>query len=210
MTTLAIMKARIADELARSDLTSQITSAITTAIEAYQTDRFFFNESRTVTFSTVSGQDFYGSAANGSIPDLLNIDWITILISAGNLWPLEYRPPEEIDYDAGNTSSTGQPYDYTYYQQQIRLYPSPNQVWTVRVQGQVLTAIPATDDEANNPWMTYGERLIRSRAKMELAMHLLRDDTLAATMRGAETEAFKQLKGRTNRQVSRGRIRSYG
>lgn len=210
MTTLAIMQARIADELARTDLTSQIASAITTAIEAYQTDRFFFNESRTVTFSTVSGQDFYGSAANASIPDLLNIDWITILISAGNLWPLEYRPPEDIDYDAGNTSSTGQPYDYTYYQQQIRLYPSPNQVWTVRVQGQVLAAIPASDAEADNPWMTYGERLIRSRAKMEIAMHVLRDDALAATMRGAETEAFKQLKGRTNRQVSRGRIRSYG
>jgi len=209
MTTLAIMKARIADDLARSDLENQIASAINTAIEAYQTERFFFNETRTVTFPTVASQDFYGADDNSNIPDLLNIDWMTILISAGNQWDLEYRRPEVIDYDAGNTSSIGQPYDYTYYEQQIRLYPTPNQVWTVRVNGQIVKAAPASDDEASNPWMTYCERMIRSRAKLELASHVLRDKDMANTMRGAEIEAFDQLKRRTNRQVSNGKIRPY-
>ena len=219
MSTLETMKARIADDLARSDLTNQIAAAITTAIEAYQTDRFFFNETREFTFNTVIGQDFYGATANANIPNLINIDWATIVIG-GNLRTLCYRDPETIDYDAGNTTSTGQPYEYTYYEQQIRLYPNPTQVWQVRVNGVIVKAAPAADDEANNPWMTFGERMIRSRAKYELAVHVLRDADMATLMSpdppppgvtvGHEAyRAFSQLKGRTNRMVSTGRIRPY-
>ncbi len=215
------MKSRIADDIARSDLTSQIASAITTAIEAYQDNRLFFNESRDITFNTGADQDFYSSSDESNIPDLINIDWMTILISTNDLRTLERRDPQEVDYDAGNTSSTNQPYSYAYYQQKIRLYPKPSSsAWTVRVQGHVKAAAPASDAETGNPWMTYAERLIRSRAKYELAVHVLKDNELAQLMSphprpagmtiGHEAwAAFEELKSRTGKMHSSGVIRPY-
>lgn len=219
MSDLSTMKSRIAGELARSDLTSQIADAITTTIEAYQTERFYFNESRDVTFDTVANQEFYDSSDNTNIPDLLNIDWATIAIGS-TIRTLEPRSPEKVDYDAGNTSSTGQPYSYAYYQQKLRLYPKPNAVHTVRINAHIKLAAPASDSETDNAWMMDAERLIRSHAKYELATHVLRSASLAAAMSpypprpGAQGgheawRAFTQLKGRTNRQVSTGEIRPY-
>ena len=49
---LAAMKARIADEFARDDLTEQIALAIVDAIKFYKDQRFEFNESRDITFAT--------------------------------------------------------------------------------------------------------------------------------------------------------------
>ena len=71
-------------------------------------------------------------------------------------------------------------------------------------------AAPATDDETGNPWMTHAERLIRSRAKLELALHVLKDETLAGTMKAAVSEAWDQLKSRTSQitQVGQGKIRA--
>lgn len=43
MTTLTVMKARIATELRRDDLTTEIAAAISSAISAYKYDRFNFN-----------------------------------------------------------------------------------------------------------------------------------------------------------------------
>ncbi len=220
MTNLDTMKSRIADDLARSDLTSQIASAITTAIEAYQDNRFFFNESRDITFDTVPDQQFYDATDQSDIPDLINIDWMTVLINTNDLRTLVRRDPQRLDYDAGNTSSTNQPYSYTYYQQKIRLYPIPSGVWPVRIQGHIKANAPANGTEANNPWMTYAERLIRSRAKYELAVHVIRDMELASLMSphprpagmtvGHEAwAAFEELKNRTGKMHSTGTIRPY-
>lgn len=56
--------------------------------------------------------------------------------------------------------------------------------------------------------MTHAERLIRARAKLEIALHVLFDDAMAQSMTLAVGEAFEQLKGRSNQltQVERGRI----
>ena len=42
-------------------------------------------------------------------------------------------------------------------------------------------------------------RLIRSRAKYELALHVLKDPDLASSMAAESAEALSILKGRTNR-----------
>jgi hypothetical protein len=56
---------------------------------------------------------------------------------------------------------------------------------------------PASDGEAGNIWMTYAERLIRARAKRELALHWLRDVDLANGMQTAEQVALAELRNRT-------------
>ena len=76
---LAQMKARIADELGqRTDLTSQISFAISDAISFYNNERFIFNESRDITFSTVPAQEFYGAADNTAIPNMWSFDYLIL------------------------------------------------------------------------------------------------------------------------------------
>ncbi len=210
MTTLAVMKTRIADELARDDLTSQIAYAITDAIAAYTDERFHFNESRAITFNTVADQEFYDSSDAEAIATINKIDYVMVYIG-DQPYQLDALTPAQIEASSTNGTSTGQSSWYCWYGNQIRLYPVPSGAWTVRIGAAVNAAAPATDDEADNPWMTYAERLIRSRAKMELALHVLKDTDLAATMGQAIEEAFQQLKERTNRltQVGEGRIRPY-
>jgi hypothetical protein len=198
VTTQTIMKARIADELARTDLTSQIAYSITDAIAAYANERFWFNESRTsVSFSTVDGQEFYTSSDDADIASIRKLDYAVVYVG-NDVRKLEYNSPEDMEYLSANGTQEGTPWSYGWYDNKLRLYPVPDAVYTIRIAAHVKVAAPATDGEASNPWMTDAERLIRSRAKLELALHVLRDDALAATMAEAVKEAWSDLKSTTN------------
>lgn len=207
MSTLAVMKARIADELGRSDLTSLIAYAITDAIEAYQDERFHFNETRALTFNTVAGREFYDATDAPALATVCAFDYVALYVSSVP-YRLRNELPEAMELLAQSGSSTGQPHAYCWYGDQLRLYPIPTDVWQVRVGASIKAAAPATDVETGNPWMTHAARLIRSRAKLELATHVLFDDGLGQNMSAATQEAFDQLKSKTNQltQVEKGRV----
>lgn len=208
--TLGYLKDKIADEIARGDLTSQIADKITEAIAAYQSERFFFSESRDITFSTVAGQEFYGTADNAAIPTLQGFDYIILYI--GSIpWPIARRTDVEIEVLNQNGLMRGQPWNWSYYNQQIRLGPVPDTIYSMRIAAHQKVAAPATvgavaaDDQTGNAWMTdNAERLIRSRAKYELYLHVIKNMGYAEAMAAAVTEAFDTLKGQTNRLVGRG------
>ena len=210
MSDLATMLARIADELGdTSHLTTQIRRAVLDAIDRYAPDRFWFNESRAVTFTTVaSTQDYTALTGDVShIRDVYDIDYVTITIG-NNVNTLDYIEPLHYELDANDASWMGQPHSYTLYDNKFRLLPVPNDAWTVRIVGHVKRAAPAADDETDNVWMVEAERLIRARAKYNLALDVLMDNNLAQVMAAATTEAFDQLKGRTNVYVGTGMIAS--
>jgi len=206
MTTLALMKDRIARETRRktyanvgSTYQASIDEAINTAIQAYQAERFHFNESREITFSTVAGQEFYDGADSVPLGLMIKIDYVKLIVGDTNFTLLPDLP-SDIESAATNATSTGQPGWYLWYNMQLRLYPVPAEsIWTVRVAGVFRYTAPSTDAETDNFWMTDGEALIRSRAKYELALHVLYDDRLAQTMAASTNEALSQLKRFTNR-----------
>src|SRR3984893_1497178 len=138
---LAQMKQRIADELARGDLTSQIAYAISDAISFYQNERFIFNESRDITFPTVAGREFYGASDNPAIPLMWSLDYL-ILYLGGIPWPIKRRTPEYVEFANNNGLVTGQPYNFAWYNKQIRLGPVPDSVYTIRVAGRITYAAP--------------------------------------------------------------------
>lgn len=202
MTTLAIMKARIADELGqRTDLTSQIAYAINDAIAAYQAERFHFNETRAITFSTVADQEFYTSSDAAGIAGIWAIRFVTLTVG-DNSYSLGYMEPADMEVSSASGTNTGQPGWYTWESDQIRLYPTPAEAWTVRVGCWASVAAPATDGEASNPWMTHAERLIRSRAKLELAIHVVLDQALAVAMGEAVADAYRQLKDKATKRLA--------
>jgi hypothetical protein len=194
MATLGDMKASIASEIFRDDLTDAIAAEITRAIRFYQRARFWFNETRQLTFNTVAGQDFYTATAEPRIPNLLQIDYIQVA-QGGRPLSLIGASAEDLD-QWSYTPTTGVPSNFAYFEQVLRLYPVPNSAYPVRIAGLVRVDPPTTDtDGATNPWMNDAEELIRSRAKRNLYLHYMGDQQMAAGMKAAEDEALSSLKG---------------
>jgi hypothetical protein len=196
MSTLGNMKARIALELRRENIYVQIEQAVSTAIDAYQSEPWAFSETRNTTFQTVVGDEFYGE----ELCDLIKIDYVKLIVGT-TPYTLEAGDPSQIESWSQTATIEGEPTTYVWYGDEMRLYPVPNDEWTVRVAGTFKVAEPDDDDEADNAWMTTAERLIRSRAKWELAMHVLMDEELAARMSAAIEEAHLDLKKQLMRKV---------
>lgn len=180
MTTLAIMKARIAKELRRSNISTEIGEAISTAIDAYQSERLWFAEQYHVDIDLIEGQEFYTATDNVWIGRVSRLDYVHLVLS-GQSYSLRRMPDQWLDIASPPGNSGGQPYCWGWYASTLRVYPVPSASgMKVRLAGQFETPAPETDSEASNPWMVEAETLIRSRAKYELYQHLLLDLAKAA------------------------------
>lgn len=205
MTTKALLKTRIADDLARADISTQIGEAIDDAINHYKEKRFFFSETRLATFVTVAAQSTYTSSDDTDVPLFVELD--AVMLSDGtNTRELQYISPAEIEWLLDSSASSGRPNRYSYYEQSFRFYPIPDAVYTIRPIGLIEKAGPATDDEANNVWMTKAYELIRAKAKVLLAEHVIIDMELAGLMGVAEGKAYAKLRRETSKKQSGGMI----
>lgn len=205
MSTFLQMKTRIADDLKRSDLATQIGVAINRAIEFYEKDRFFFNET-SGTFVTVSGQESYGSA--DSIPSTIaEIDDVTLTQSSTNIFPLDKTSFSSIrDLNSGGTTATGVPMDYAYYTEKFWLSPIPNGVYTVTVYfKKTYTQLSADGD--TNDWTEEAEDLIEARARWWVNKRIIKDYEAAAEAKGEELEALSSLQSKTTMLISTGSVR---
>lgn len=204
--TYGNMQDRIADELLRTDLTSQIQKAILSAIDYYQGERFWFNESRTdINFSLSSSQEFYGSADNANIPNLLMIDTATVTLN-NNRYRLNYRTYQYLERISIGTQYTSLPIDFAYYQQQIRIYPIPNQGMPIRISAVIpaSTTLSATSD--TNVWVNEAELMIRARAKADLYLNVIRDAQSAIEMNQFEQQSYQSIIESTERRTSTGKV----
>lgn len=212
--TLGRMKQRIANEIERSDLGAAIADAIDTAIEAYQDKEFRFNETRDIELTLEADKDTYDETDLADLGRLEKLHFVKIYISDV---PVDLRPlrPDEIEAVSAATQR-GDPESYCWFGNQIRFYPLPITERTVRIGATVAIGAPADDTEASNAWMTDAERLIRSRAKLELALHVLSNTpdpqaqakaaSLATAMEAATNDAYTQLK---DKQAQMNRVGLY-
>ena len=224
---LATMISRIASEITRPDLAAtQIPNAINDAISAYQSERFTFSEvpaDGTQTFYTRAGVAYYNATDNPNLGTLLKIDRVNINIGTATILQLKREDPETlIIYNQQAGTMVGQPSWYAYENGQMIISAIPDQAYLITLGLFLNVPAPATNAEAGNPWMTTAEKLIRSRAKYELALHVTRNETMMAAMSpdpasspfvnggraGASYREWKQLKGIANRSTARGVIRA--
>ena len=207
MTSLGVMRTRLVDDMLRDDLTAnQLANAINDAIELQEGERFKFNEAR-YTILTVAGQEYYdltgptlltsAGAAVGTGETILELDDIYTTIS-NNPYRLCPRTQQHINEWQSN-SYQGQPADYTLYGQQLRIWPVPDQEYTLSLMGLArLGPNPLTADADTNAWMTDGAAIIRAQAKMLLYRDLLRDADgvqLAMDQLARATDAAKRKMG---------------
>lgn len=198
MTTFATIKSRIADDIARSDLTTEIATAVQNAISHYDRERFWFNQA-IATAATVA------STRNYDLPtDFIAADSLRITIGS-SVYDLEPRTKQYIDTVTVVATHTGQPTDYAIYAEDFWLYPVPAAAYTLTLTyHKKLAALSAGGD--TNAWMVAGEELIRNRAEWELYSYVMRDPNMSAQCKGAELEALSNLKQMTGRQTASGGI----
>lgn len=205
MATYGQMQARIADELDRQDLGSQIQNAIITAIQRFQRRNFWFNE-RSFQFNTVVGQEYYGVADNAQIASSPNIQILRLQYGGGVRWELPRQTFEIVDQYSASRDWRGVPEIFAYRGQQIRLYPIPSQVWPIDAFNIYKIPIPPSNSD-DSEWFNEAEELIRSHAKIDLLTNVIRPPDLEAEvllLAAQERAALASLNGETGFRESWG------
>lgn len=182
MTVLSDLTADIADDIddTSGEYGDQILKAVQGAQRFCERSTYYFNETRDVTFVTVNGQQIYDASDNANIPTLVNIQAAYIEDTGGQVETLTLISPVEMELLSDSSASTGQPYDYTYFAQSIRLYPVPGAtVYTVRLQLGPYRLTVLSDPGDNNAWLDEAYDLIKARAKYILYKNTLKDPALA-------------------------------
>lgn len=204
MATYLATKQRVASEL-NGTLTasdSAIANAITTAIAKYEHDTFRFNDA-TTTVATVAGTASYNMSTAATAITWSRLDTVTLRNST-TIWTLD---PADYHWmlaeDDSVTPYRGRPDFYAVFNNQIRLYPTPDAVYTLSLYGtRRLTALSADSD--TNGWTTDGEAMIRNAALAELCANYTNEYDRAQIYMGKADEEYRKLR------VENERIRNYG
>jgi hypothetical protein len=202
--TLLDLKNRIASDLTRDDLTSQIASVVSDSIKFYARERFWFNQTRTLTFNTVIGRQAYGAADLATIPNIIRIDAL-FLPQNQSIYPLDRYEPDDFEVISGGMLGGGKPTAYTFIDNTILLWPNPTAVYTMRL--HAFYKLPDAADGDTNAWTDDAEELVRSHAKMLLYMDVLEDDQNAQRMATKIPVLLDGLRSETSNRMATGRIK---
>lgn len=189
----------------RRSMSVEITNLVLDSIAHYETERFWFNETRDTTFSLSTSQQIYTSADHSMIPRFMEVDRFEVTISANDKRGLDKKSYQWIQ-DYNDTNASSQPVAYAYWGQSFHVN-IPDGGYAVRVSGIVqLPTLSATAD--SNAWTQRGngKELIKQRAKSLLYSEYLRDDANAARAAVRERDAYDVLKKRTSRMQGTGEI----
>lgn len=193
MATYAELKTRIITEMVRDDLeddlATQLTTHIARACEYYANERFWFN-AIVVDAACTSGTEVMAIPAT-----VRRIDRLTI--------PELYREVIEVtlpEYEKIISAANSAPTRYAYYNDSIRLYPTPDAAYTLRFTGLAEIAAPTADAD-ENAWTTEAQDLIVAHTKMTLSRDQFRDPDGVQLFTGAVQDALHRLKRETAQRL---------
>lgn len=204
MTTFLNLRNAVVADLRRSDLTTEVNAAINAAVTDYAATRFWFNDTRTITFSTVAGQEFYGAADLASIPRIVKIDSI-VVTDGGTRYPTTRTSNDEIEELADVTANSSRPWLYAYIDSDIRFYPIPNAAYPVRVTGFVRPVALSSDADTNG-FTENAFDLIRYSAARRVFASPVRNMEQAGAMGALEREQLARLKDETALRLGSGAV----
>lgn len=206
MTTRSQVEAQIADDLARSDITSQISDAVNTAIRSYRFERFGFNEAYKVTATLSTSADTM--ALSGLSVRFRKIDRVRLVRAAGDYLDMYHR-----DYDwimsRQDVRVVCQPVEYALYNSTLHFDSMADQNYTLYLDGlkELGNTSASYSSGDTSAWFNDARELIRHRAKRELYAHVLKDMELAAAAGAAEKDAYRILKAEAGEERATGFIR---
>lgn len=199
MSTFAAVKARIADDLNRSDLTSQISQHVLLAIQHFKSERTWFNETTTSLTGTI-GQSYITAPS-----DILTIDMLYVTVSGRNIEMLQKDLNEVIEF---RPVSNGVPRAFCFYQNRFELDIPCAAAYTFPLYYlKELAALSGNLDE--NGWISDAEDLIVFRAEKMLYAAVIKDMEKAKLMQGLETDALRHLRSMGSDRTMNGYAKAY-
>ena len=223
MPNLCDLKALIASDLRRTNLTAEIANAIPDAIRDHETERFWFNDTApapyTLTISPgggVAGTGFPGNTGaqgdcyflspQGQMQEFIRIDMVRAQI------PVVWYTVKATDWMkievCYSTLSNGQPSWWAYNNGYLRIYPLPSMSYPLRIFGH-FRAVPLLNDTDSNVWTDDGRNLIRYTVLKRLYSYPIRDAQQVANAEQAGERALDYLRRETDRRSRQGRMRAY-
>ena len=207
MTTRSDIEAQIADDLARSDLTTQISNAVNAAIRAYRFERLGFNEAYRVT-ATASISANYLALSDLSVR-FRKIDRVRLLRDSGDYLDL-YRRDYDWIMSRQDDRVLSMPIEYAVYNNTIHFDTIADDTYTLAIDGvkELGTGTTASFSAGDaSAWFNEARELVRHRAKREVYAHVLKDMELASAAAAAEKDAYNILKSELDQVASTGFIR---
>jgi len=203
------MKARIADEIHRGELSACSTAvarAVISAINYYERRRFPWNEFEGELKTTVASTTAVTLSIT-SVPNIINLDSVRMVIGQRD-YPIPEVPWSRMEaIDSGQYF--GYPEMYSIHSNKVRLYPPPDSAYPMRWAG-----IKKLDDvslnataAASNKWLTDGEELIRLRAKTSIFRDNLRNPNLAQFFQAESERVYGELHREVLFKAASGRVR---
>lgn len=193
MATLAEIKTRIIAETNRDDLAddlaSQLILHIQRACEFFADEHFWFNAIVT-TANTTPGSDLVAVPAT-----VRRVERLTIPAQFAEVVEVQLGQIEVLD-----GAQTALPWRYAYYNNQLKLWPIPDQAYTLQITGLAQIDAPAADGDSN-AWTEEAQDLIVARASMTLYRDQFRDTDGVQLAASASKEALARLKRETGRRL---------
>lgn len=209
------MRNNIAAELKRNDLSPQIETAVKDAVKFYRKDALFKNEgiwnfsciaqaaAQVYNFPNIPGASY-------SLPeDFVELEGVTI-VQNGAAIPLEERDLGwYLEQTQGNPVVIGGPTDYLLFNNQIFLWPVPDQTYPGTVWYQRALPFPkATDD--SNYWMNAdAEPMIRAKAEAFIYAKVLKNPQMAQVCEAIAQQAYDRIQRAAYANLFTGSPRSF-
>lgn len=184
MATLADLKARIVADMGRDDMEpggdmeATLLSHINRAIRHYSGQNWWFL-TKTVTTPTVSGQDYVTRPATVGQIRRISIPALGYDLEREDLTCIEaYDEP---------AMQTGQPYAWAEGDDgtEIRLWPTPNAIFTLKIVGTRIFSELASDSDTN-VWTNEASDVVAAHTRMTLYRDVLFDPREANASRALE------------------------
>lgn len=199
MSTYTQLQSRIADDLNRTDLTSQIQQCILLAIQHYKHERFWFNETSATATASI------GSAQVGAPSDILQLDHLYLIVSSLNVELIAQDFNSIVQF---RPTSNGRPLAYCYYRNQFELDRKCDLAYSMLIYYvKELTALSAGTD--SNGWTTDGEDLIVFHAEKKLYANVLKEASKAQFAAVQELAALTAMRALRNARTSTGYTKAY-
>lgn len=200
MSDFAGLISRVADDVNRTDINTQISQQIQGAIRHYRKFPFWFNEE--VTTLTASS-----SATSLTVPSDY-LETVELYIKVGN-FPLKMLNRGLDEVVGGRPPNGSQPNRYCYYKDRFELNCQVNQQYEFPLYYvKELATLSASSD--TNLWTTTGEDLIVFRAEKMIYANVIKDKAQAKIASDLEREAKTSLLGFRDQKIGTGQAKPWG
>src|SRR5262245_46731610 len=207
MSTYSDLKTLVAQDLSRSDLTSQIATAILSSIQDHSVERFYFNEVRDFSLSLTTGSSgIYAITPTSTIQEFIKIDWIRVQI--GSQWTRLDRIDADNMEELRSTTTTGQPAWWTFYQEHLIVNPEPSSSYSARIAGHV-RFVALSADADTTAWTNAAKDLIRYSALKRVLAFPVRNAEAALGAATMEAQQLDALRRETDRRKRTGTMAAY-